>query len=272
MAKTSKKKAMAKKQGQAIATNEMNFEDDAGRGIEQADADSFAVPFLVCLQQLSPQVQDDDDAKPGLLYNTVTGDLLEEALVIPVQFQRRFLRWQDREAGGGFMGTYTPSEVEALIESGEAERQEDGISIRIGDDQSLKDTRQHYVLMYDDDNDVWTPAILALSSTQVKKSKRWLSMINQFKLRNGEGKAYTPPSFARIYRVTTEKESNRKGQWYGLIIEPNDSKDNPQALVQDASVYAQAKEFYNQITSGAVNVRHEDLAEDQGAGENAGGF
>src|SRR5262245_43901016 len=154
----------------------INFEADAGKGLEGADRKSYAIPFLVVLQGLSPQVINDSPAgaKPGMLLNTITDQLMKEAVVIPCAFQRRFVRWGRRENGGGYKGDYSPIDVELGRVEG-ARLADDGFTWEMEDD-ILKDTRNHYVLVRavgDEKN--WSPAVLSLQSTQIKKSKRWLS-------------------------------------------------------------------------------------------------
>ena len=66
------------------------FANDAGRGMEEADKDSYAIPFLAILQGLSPQIESVEGARPGMICNTITNELFKECLVIPCYYQRRF--------------------------------------------------------------------------------------------------------------------------------------------------------------------------------------
>ncbi len=250
-------KAMKKNADQALSTA-INYEADAGAGLEGADKDSFAIPFVAVLQGLSPAVETVEGAKPGLLLNTITNELYTEAQVVPVAFSRRFLRWVDRKLGGGFKGDMMPSEVEEMIASGAAYYDEDN-KLRVRDsgntpDDMLKDTRQHYVLVYSPATDTWSPAIIALASTGIKRSKRFMAQIGNFKMRTPDGRLFTPPSYARIYSVTTEKESNDAGTWYSPVF-------NPVKNVEDPELYSLAKEFYSQINAGEITVDHNTMEE-----------
>jgi hypothetical protein len=216
---------------------------DAGMGLEGADKDSFAIPFLTMLQGLSPQVEEVDGAKPGLMINTITNELFKECYVVPCAYQRRFLRWAPREAGGGFKGDYSPIEVETGKLQG-LQKTDDGQLLIEGD--QLKDTRNHFVLVYAA-NGSWQPALLSLSSTQIKKSKRWMSLIQGVEMRTPEGKTFTPPSFSHIYKLTGVKEENSKGSWWGINIELVEP-------VVDGEIYNKAKEFSKQVLAGEVQV------------------
>ena len=86
-----------------------------------------------------------------------------------------------------------------------------------------------------------------MASTQIKKSKRWLSRIQGVQLRSASGAMFNPPSFSHIYKATSLKESNDQGVWYGWELDMV-------GPVQDADLYAAAKAFHAQIVAGKVSV------------------
>ena len=99
----------------------MDFAADAGAGMEGADADSYAIPFLLVLQPMSPQVVDGivAGAKPGIYLNSVTNEVYgETGFFVPVAFKRNFIRWGARETGGGFKGEFTVAQAQELRASG----------------------------------------------------------------------------------------------------------------------------------------------------------
>ena len=246
-------KAVEDHQNAMVAAG-IDFAADAGQGMEGADAESFAIPFLAILQGLSPQIETVDGAKPGLLINTVTNELMTEAVIVPVAFARRYLRWGDRDAGEkGFRGEFLPSEVQKMLSTGEAYEEDRGrIRVRTEGaraDDILRDTRQHYVLIVSEDG-TWTPAIMGLTSTMIKKSKNLMAQISNFTMTSADGKRFNPPSFARKFRITTEKETNDHGTWYS----PNFSVDG---MVDDPQLYEAAKAFHKQVATGEVIVDHD---------------
>jgi len=235
-------KDLAVKENTALSTEVLDFSADASQGLENVDKDSLAIPFLQVLQPLSPQIETVEGAKAGKLINTITNELMDEAFVVPVAFQRRFIRWALRENGGGYRGEMTAAEVEAL----NLKRDDQGRLMYEGDE--LKDTRNHFVLIVSKDQTKFQPALFSLGSTQIKKSKRWLSRIQGIQLQDANGKIFTPPSFSHVYSVKTLKESNDKGFWYGIdvdILGP----------VTSRAIYEAAKAFHGQIVSGQVNVQ-----------------
>jgi len=235
----------------------IDFSADAGMGMEGTDRASFAIPFLTILQGLSPQIETVEGAKPGLYINTITTELYREALVIPCAYQRRFNRWAPREQGGGYRGEYSPVDVELGKLAG-LDTNEKGQTTIEGD--LLKDTRNHFVLVQSESG-AWQPAIISLSSTQIKKSKRWMSLIQGIEMRApGSAKSFNPPSFSHVYKMTAKKEENSQGSWWGVDI----AVVGP---VQDHETYAKAKAFHASVASGDIevaqpqdDVRHDDSA------------
>lgn len=227
----------------ALAVMAADFAADAGLGMEGADKSSFAIPFLSILQGLSPQLETVDGAKPGLFINSITNEVFKEVLVIPCAFQRRFLRWAPRSEGGGYKGEYNPVDIETGKIAGVQTNAEGRLML---ENDELKDTRNHFVLMQTESG-AWTGALLSLSSTQIKKSKRWMSLILGIEMRNAQGKPFNPPSFSHVYKLSAVKEENSKGSWWGLQVE----KVEP---VGDAELYAKAKAFHNSVSAGEVEV------------------
>ena len=241
--KTTTEVAVKEETNTALAVMAADFAADAGLGMEGADKSSFAIPFLSILQGLSPQLETVDGAKPGLFINSITNEVFKEVLVIPCAFQRRFLRWAPRSEGGGYKGEYNPVDIETGKIAGVQTNAEGRLMI---ENDELKDTRNHFVLMQTESG-AWTGALLSLSSTQIKKSKRWMSLILGIEMRNAQGKPFNPPSFSHVYKLSAVKEENSKGSWWGLQVEKVES-------VGDAELYAKAKAFHNSVSAGEVEV------------------
>jgi hypothetical protein len=113
----------------------------------------------------------------------------------------------------------------------------------------IENTANHYVMMLDEAG-VPNPALIVMKSTQLKKSRKWNSMMMSVKLTGANG-MFTPPMYSQIYRLTVASESNDKGKWHGWEIERVGS-------VEDAGVYETAKQFAASIGAGDVKVKHQD--------------
>ena len=251
-------KAIQKSKTQEVAVfdNSM-FAADAGKGMEHADKDSYAIPFITLLQGLSPQLETVEGARPGLFINTITNEVASKIHVVPCAFQRRYLRWAPRASGGGFKGEYDPAEVDAGLVKGV--RKVDGMYLCDAPENGpffdkdghplfdrLNDTRNHFVLALSDDGN-WKPALISLSSTQIKKSKRWMARISGIEMKDSKGTVFVPPSFSHIYVLSSVKEENNKGSWWSFEIDMV-------GPVQDAALYQKAKDFHSSVVAGKVEV------------------
>lgn len=268
-------KAQEPSAGAVALADEMDFSQDARAGTEGVDKESQAIPFLVVLQSNSPAVVDESvpGAKAGLLMNSVTGELFGKIVLVPVSFQRRFVEWAPRKKGGGYKGEHMPAEVEG---GKYGYKSPDSISayfvgeeplplLQAKDEHNvLKDTRSHFVLAVKPDG-TFFPALFPLASTQIKKSKKWVSMILGVQLRDGGGALYNPASFSHMYTIGTIKESNDQGSWHGITVDAA-------GAVKSKEIYAAAKELHKQVQEGKVNVAQPDanVGADGGADNGAG--
>lgn len=249
--KVSKEKGLAEIPKEKALTT-MNFEQDAGDGFGNADKDSFAIPFLSILQSNSPQLDDGKPeylpaARPGMFFNSATKELFDGKdagiLLVPAHFQRKFVEWRSRDEGGGYVREYDPSQIDL----DQLERDDSGRYLIGSDGHYLSDTRYHFCVLLTPDGA--SLVVLSLSSTQIKKSRAWLTTMNALKLTGKDGKKFTPPTYSHVYRATTVSEQNEKGSWKGAkfeLVRP--------LSADEIGVYQMAKEFKRQVTAGVARV------------------
>lgn len=251
------------------------FAADSGHGMEGADADSFAIPFLSALQKGSPQVDETvnggadlvEGAKAGMLYESVSKKIVDGkkgVLIVPCAFRRVFLRWGPRGGdGAGFKGELTPEAVAEKRANGKGADKivdldgklyfpnpETG-EINPKKNDRVADTRNHYVLIVDEETGEAKQALLSLTSTQIKKSKALMALLSEVRLKGPNG-SFMPPTYANLVRVTTTAESNDQGSWYGVKFELEGTVSS--------TVYAAAKAFHASVLKGQVAVKYEDEA------------
>lgn len=240
----------------------MDFSADAGMGFENADSNAYAIPFISILQSGSPQCKKSEGkyikgAEEGMLYNTVSelvssGD--EGILVVPCHYDRVFLEFGDRDAGDtGFYGAHSPSSERVLSTQVATSGKHEG-KLVTAEGHILTDTRQHYVLVVDVDG-AYSPAVIGMSSTQIKASRNWMSKMDGIKMKRADGSMFTPPMFSHVYKLTTVPQSNDQGAWMGWKIELV-------SALSDANVYQAAKAFRDAVKAGEAKPKMESDASD----------
>jgi len=225
------------------------FEADANQGVGNLTQEDLALPFLKILGQLSPEVNKRDGkyvqgAQPGMIYNSVTGELfdgVEGVEVIPCHYKLEYIEWQDRGEGSGAPVAIHPSSSDIMSKTTRDASYKD----RLPNGNYIEKTASHFVIV---NSKSPSTALIAMKSTQLKISRKWNSMMASVKMKGKNG-MFTPASFSHTYKLRTTQMSNDKGTWFGWEV----SKIGP---VQDAALYQQAKNFSENISKGDVKVKH----------------
>jgi len=238
---------VAEKKTAGLPTN--MFEDDAAKGLGSIGQEDLALPFLKILGQLSPEVNKRDGkyvegAEPGMIYNSVSGDLYDGVKginVIPCFYKLEYIEWKDRGDGPGAPVQIYDSSSDIMSKTTPDANYKD----RLPNGNYIEKTASHFVIVAGDSP---STALISMKSTQLKISRKWNSMMSGIKMKGKNG-LFTPASFSHIYRLKTTQMSNDKGTWFGWEV----SKVGP---VTDQSLYGQAKSFSENISKGNVKAKH----------------
>ena len=238
---------VAEKKSAGLPSN--MFEDDAAKGLGAIGQEDLALPFLKILGQLSPEVNKRDGkyvegAEPGMIYNSVTGDLYDGVQgidVIPCFYKLEYIEWKDRGEGPGAPVAIYDSSSDIMSKTKPDANYKD----RLPNGNYIEKTASHFVIIMGDNP---STALISMKSTQLKISRKWNSMMSGIKLKGKNG-LFTPASFSHIYKLKTTQMSNDKGTWFGWEV----SKVGP---VTDQSLYGQAKSFSENISKGNVKAKH----------------
>lgn len=258
-------KEIAKAQGDQLPAflKDKKYADFQDAGLEQADKDAFAIPFLRILQSTSPQVKRTsgkaiEGAAEGMLYNTVSQEFLDTVKVathiVPVYYRRAFMEWKVREEGGGYVAEHSPAEGVHLLAT--TERDELNRDILPNGNQ-LSDTRYHYIMLVHEDG-TFEPLIVTMERTQLKRSKRLNSDINL------KRKAKCVPGAALMYKVGVEAESKDENSWWSWDLKFS-------GLVQDQALFDSAIEFQDQIRAGEIKEATDSLVDTDDEGQDQSG-
>ena len=238
---------------------------DAGQQHKDAlGKDDMSVPFIQILQQLSPQCTRGKPefikgAIPSELLNTVTQERFPTRddddnqivgmKILPISYKRTFIEWVTRANGGGIVQEYSVEEGLAINTARNDINQDiiqSGSPVGTPGNE-LKDTHTHFVFIMKDDGS-YAPAIISMSSTQVKASKDWNAMINEVRLPDGRD----APRFFATWNVTTVQRTNDKGSWYVFKFEREGD------LLTDGrmDVFKEALSFKEGIDAGEHKADH----------------
>lgn len=257
---------------------------DAGAGTSQ-NADDNIVPFIVLLQDMSPQVKKRDaeyvdGAEPGMLMNKATkklyasDDAQAEANHLPLlvfqpcAFDRAVIEWIPRTDGGGFVARHefkgTVEETMKAIGGKQVEitdeKGEKKLVWKTGDGKhDLIDTRYHFGNILEDDGTL-VPAVIGMSSTGHTASREWMTLMNQ-KVKAGD-KLIVPPSWSKSYIVHSKGKTNNKGDFFVFTVDDN-------GFIADAAIRADGKALNVAFTKGDVRANDADLNE-TGSGSGGG--
>lgn len=229
------------------------FAQHAGEGLGNAQATDFALPFIYLLQKLSPAVDEIEGAEAGMFLNTVTRNVTEESIFIPVEYDKCYNEWIPRNDGGGFIASHK-SKAEA-----ESKRQAGQNKAGNGPKTQIVETANHYVLELQPDGS-WMQAILSLTSTKLKASRTLMSRISQVTtVIPGKG-TIQMPSFSKKYALRpTGPHTNDKGTFYSVEVVPIEGEEG---WVGDASVVQQAISFAKSLKAGAKGADFNKLNEE----------
>ena len=233
-----------------------SFEIDSGKGLGNMSQDDLALPFLKILGQLSPEVNKRDGkyvkgAEPGMIFNSVTGDLYDGAKgiqVVPCHYKLEYIEWRDRGEGSGAPVAIHSSASDIMTKT----TRDASFKDRLPNGNYIERTASHFVIV---NGQTPSTALIAMKSTQLKISRKWNSMMAGIRLKGKNG-LFTPASFSHIYQLKTIQQSNDKGTWFGWEV----SKIGP---VQATTLYQQAKTFAENVSKGDVKVKHGDTAQKQ---------
>ena len=218
------------------------YEGDAHAGFENVKTSSLALPILKLLQNGSGEAQKRNQnyvegAEPGMLLNTVTKKLYDGAKgieVIPCHYKLEYQEWADFGTGSGRPENIFDANSDILSKT----KNENGKD-RLENGNYIQTVGQHYVLIREGNST--ENALISMSSSQGKVSRKWNSMMMSITL-DGKNGPYTPPSFSHKYKITSVLNSGKGNQWYGFNV----TKIGP---VEEPALYERAKKFYTSLAS-----------------------
>lgn len=243
-----------------------DYGDHAGQGFQNQTQDDIKIPFLNVLQKGSAIVDEREDAKAGMLYNTVTEELSEVEHFVPCLTQHVYVEWVPRDAGGGIVGQHDPKSD--VVRKAKSESTQFG-KYRTPDGNDLVETFYVYGVLVDpEDRHVLSWAVLAMSSTKIGVYKKAMTRLNTFQTTLEDGRRINPPLYAHLLRLSTTLERRSKGDSYNFVIQPAVENDVQKSLLDpESDTFKTAAELMELIDSGKARADTESVTQDRQSDE-----
>ena len=212
-------------------------------GFENIKPEDEAIPFVKILQALSPECKKGtrvSDAEEGDFFNTVTQEVFKgEIRVVPCAYQKAYVEWRPRTSGGGFVKQHFDSTI--LDQTKKDDKNNDVLP----NGNHIVTTAYHFCIIVKAEGS-YDRVVIAMTSTQLKKSRRWVSQMRALQIPVGE-KKINPPMYSHTYPMSSVPEQNDKGAWSGFAI-------GSPTMISTRELYESAKAFYQEVTAGAVKT------------------
>ena len=239
---------LAQKKTTNVVASELDkmLEADAGVGLENITTDDMQIPFIRIIQALSPQLQKDDPlyikgAEQGDIFNTVSQEVFKQdegVIVVPAFFEKKFLEFQLRSSGGGFVRELAADDKDITMTSRE------GTIELLPNGNELVRTHQHLVIAQSADGTI-APSVLDMKKTQLKVSRRWNTLKNSARLPSGA----LMPIYGTAWQLTTVLEANDQGKWFNYKLDRiNDVTPEIEKMMLEA------RNMYQGVAKGEVKM------------------
>jgi hypothetical protein len=245
-----------------VAPGEVDEFDSGETGLEHVTAKDLLIPRLTIIQKLSPQLRRDKpefnpDAIEGDFCDTGTGDLWRGSItILPCFFARVFLEWAPRSTGKGMIHNHGTDA--SILEKCTLDEKRRAL---LPNGNYVAETATWFVLNMSAGK---RRSFIPLASTQLKASRRWMTLLTSERLTRSDGVEFMPPIYWRSWEATGVEQSNQDGAWVGWKLEPS---ANILELDRTKSLLREAKEFYAQSRDGLVTGDLNMAAEEAAAGE-----
>jgi hypothetical protein len=258
MSNTKANGAVTTKTENLPAMNLESLVEFAGAGLDTITSDDMQTPRLKVLAAMSPEVDELDGAKAGMIFNNVSKKLYsgqDGIKVVVCGYEKVWLEWTDRGKGASApVNIFEPKDKPT-----NAVRGDDG-KFRLENGNYLEECANFYVLLLNGGT-APEPAILSMKATQLKAARSWAySLKNEFIQNPKTKQLFLAPSWYRIYHLTTTKQQNDKGSWYGWVV-------NKDEFLSDEATFDMAAGFNESARKGKVTAKYDDEGDSSNSSE-----
>ena len=232
------------------------FADVEGQGFETVEARDLLVPRLVIAQKLSPQL---NKSNPNFIEGASEGDICETGIgnhyqsvnFLPVVYRKVWIEWAPRKEARGIVQIHETDKVlkSCTIEDGRY----------FLNRNPVVETAQFFGFLIKDNGDL-ERCFISMTSTQLRKARRWLHIASSVKLSRSDGSRFRAPLWYHAYNLSSAEESNEQGSWYGWTVQINvDLPELAEGLeVSTADLIDECKSLHAVVTQGQAQGNYGD--------------
>lgn len=245
-----------------------------GAGLENVGAQDIETPRLKLLQSNSPELEEFEEARAGMFWNSVAQmSLGKELVIVPIYVDQRAILWRPKETGGGILAraddgvNWNPGNTtfDVKLKNGKMVKWttkptvvasrllEWGTSDPSDENSQPAATKMYSIVAATPGHDYLPPAVITLQRSSVKVAKRFL----------GQLKLSRAPAFGCQFVMTSVREEGPSGPYYNY-------KFTAAGFVSDEDAYRQYEAQYMELREMGLRLRDIDLEPEDAATDGVG--
>lgn len=222
-------------------------------GVEDAEnnvtTDDLIIPRLSVAQDgMSPQLKKQNELfipglEAGQLFNSVTNEIFESAVVIPLFFTKNYIQF----AGGGVLKAVAFYDTSAEVPAGDLDWGPADEKTGKGTPPRVTEFKNRMSLILSKTG-IWQPITVSFKKGEIFFADQWNSQIKFSKMED------RLPCFAHTYKVTPKLKTDGSKSWYVKTVAPNG--------FTPAEIYNQAASWFEQLSKGGYTVDQSGIEAD----------
>lgn len=243
-------------QVQKAQTTEVAFPEEflGGKtGFEGVDRDCVTIPFLKIAGGTTEEAKRGGvKFLPGLemgnFFSPTSRKVFGDAIrLVVLKFYRTFVVYDGEGTDSKFIGTITPDQFKKIEPN---TRRVKSYALDTNGHRYV-DTRNFLVVNHDDLDG--GPMLLAMSSTGIAPSKKWITLAENVKARK-DGVAVRAPMWASIWKLTASMFENPQGSYYQVSTVEREGWIDPKL----ASAMKAAFDEVQELSVDTINVEEHE--------------
>lgn len=241
-----------------------NIVADAAHDTQHFDQDDLIIPRITILQDLSPQIKIGnaayvEGARPGMIFNTVSSEIMQSLMLVPSLYVVRYIAWKPRKAGGGLINADVDHRILTKENGWRQENPgkwvgrmvpkegEDPITVEV-----IK-TGEWAAIAINPDGTM-LPVAISFPGSKAKIGRKINSKVDLTEIPNGKGGFVKPLPYAHLFSLGTGEEQGPEGPFWNYV-------SNHLGWNNDERAYKKAKDLRESILKGEASFSELSEAE-----------